>query len=211
MAKMYTCRDCGAEFTIQPGALKKYPGWTPKQCMNCRFGRMPAAATKEDALELFDSGPVTGVFTDGACEVNPGPGGWGAVRVLNGEILAERSGADEQTTNNRMELTAMINGYQMVQPGDAVTVYSDSIYCVRIATEWAALWEMNGWRRGKRREPVENLDLVKELFALVEARPLAKAEWIKGHSGSRWNEYADALSRAYQQVRSGEGEAADVA
>jgi ribonuclease HI len=199
MATTYTCRDCGSEFTVQPAALKKYPGWTPKQCLNCRFGRTAAASSKAEALERFDTGPATGVFTDGACEPNPGPGGWGAVKVVNGEVLAERSGHDPQTTNNRMELTAMINGYQMLEPGDAITVFSDSIYCVRIATEWAALWEMNGWRRGKKREAIENLDLVKELYALVASRPLAKAEWIKGHGGARWNEYADVLSRAYQQ------------
>jgi ribonuclease HI len=111
-----------------------------------------------------------------------------------------------------MELTAMINGFQMLEAGDAMTVFSDSIYCVRIASEWAYVWEQNGWRRGKKKEPIENLDLVKQLYALVEERPLASIEWIKGHSGSRWNEYADALSRAYQQVRSGDGEdAADVA
>jgi ribonuclease HI len=198
MAKTYTCRDCGAQFTIAPAALKKYPGWTPKQCSSCRFGKPATAATKEEALDRFSGGPATGVFTDGACEPNPGPGGWGAVKVINGEILAERSGHEPQTTNNRMELTAMINGFQLLEPGDAITVFSDSIYCVRIASEWAYVWEQNGWRRGKKKEPIENLELVKELYELVEARPLASIEWIRGHAGSRWNEYADALSRAYQ-------------
>ena len=199
MAKTYTCRDCGAEFAIQPAALKKYPGWTPKQCASCRFGKSTTAATKEEVLDRFDGGPATGIFTDGSCEPNPGPGGWGAVKVVNGEVVAERSGHDLQTTNNRMELLAMINGFHMLDAGDEMTVFSDSIYCVRIATEWAARWEMNGWLRGKKREPIENLDLVKELYGLVEARPLSSIEWIRGHDGSRWNEYADALSRAYQQ------------
>jgi ribonuclease HI len=198
MAKTYTCRDCGAAFTISPATLKKYPGWAPKQCSNCRFGKSATAATKQEVLDRFDGGPATGVFTDGSCEPNPGPGGWGAVKVVNGEVLAERSGHDLQTTNNRMELLAMINGFQMLDPDDAMTLFSDSIYCVRIASEWAYVWEQNGWRRGKKKEPIENLDLVKELYALVEARPLASIEWIRGHDGSRWNEYADALSRAYQ-------------
>jgi ribonuclease HI len=69
---------------------------------------------------------------------------------------------------------------------------------VSIINEWAAQWEANGWTRGKKREPVQNLDLVKELYAASQAHPRAKATWIRGHNGSRWNEYADALSRAYQ-------------
>jgi ribonuclease HI len=67
---------------------------------------------------------------------------------------------------------------------------------VKVATEWAPQWEANGWTRGKKREAVENLDLVQELYELVKSHPRAKPEWLRGHAGSRWNEYADALSRA---------------
>ncbi len=192
MATTFTCRDCGTIFSIPPGTLKKYPGWKPKQCMNCRF--------RKTAHVAEEAGPDSGVFTDGACDPNPGPGGWGAVKVLSGEVLAERSGHDPDTTNNRMELMALIQGYGMVEAGEAITVFSDSIYCVRTVNEWAEQWQANGWRRGKKKEPVQNLELVQELFELSRSLPLARAEWIRGHSGHRWNEYADALSRAYQQA-----------
>jgi ribonuclease HI len=196
--EVFSCRDCGAKFQVPPATLKKFPGWKPKQCTNCRFGKTNGPATTAEALERFDGGPDTGVFTDGACEHNPGPGGWGAVRVNAGEIIAERSGHDPATTNNRMELTALIEAYKLLSLDEEVAVYSDSSYCVSIVNEWAAHWEANGWKRGKKREPVQNLDLVQELYAVSKAHPLAKATWIRGHNGSRWNEYADALSRAYQ-------------
>jgi ribonuclease HI len=73
--------------------------------------------------------------------------------------------------------------------------FSDSQYCVSIVTTWAANWKKNGWTRGKKKEEIKNLDLVMELHELATLRPSAKAEWIKGHAGNRWNEYADALSR----------------
>jgi ribonuclease HI len=195
MAPVFTCRDCGAQFTVDKKQLQKFPGWTPRQCLNCRF---PKGVAQDAAAS--PAGPDSGVFTDGACDPNPGPGGWGAVKVLGGEILAERSGHDADTTNNRMELTALIQGYRMVDAGEAITVFSDSIYCVRTVNEWAEQWRANGWRRGKKKEPVQNLELVQELFELSRSLPLARAEWIRGHSGHRWNEYADALSRAYQQA-----------
>jgi len=196
MATTFTCRDCGAIFSIPPGTLRKYPGWKPKQCMNCRLRTVRGSAFDE-ALTV---GPDSGVFTDGACDPNPGPGGWGAVKVLGGEVLAERSGHDPDTTNNRMELTALIQGFELVGPGEAITVFSDSVYCVRIVNEWAEQWRANGWRRGKKKEPLLNLELVQELFELARSLPMARAEWIRGHAGHRWNEYADALSRGYQQA-----------
>jgi ribonuclease HI len=197
MSDTFTCGSCGSPFTVPAAARKQYPGWKPKTCMSCRFGRTAPAASADDALARFDAGPSTGVFTDGACDPNPGPGGWGAVLVVEGAIRAERNGHDPSTTNNRMELTALIEGYKMLAPRDALPVYSDSRYCVRIINEWAEQWQANGWRRGKKREPVENIDLVRELFDLAQSRPLAQVSWIRGHAGSRWNEYADVLSRAY--------------
>lgn len=113
-----------------------------------------------------------------------------------GTILAERSGLEAQTTNNRMELKALIEGYKILQEDEVVDVFTDSQLCVNTITKWAASWKREGWTRGKKREPVKNLDLVQELYELAQARPLAKLQWIKGHAGMRWNEYADALSRA---------------
>jgi ribonuclease HI len=135
------------------------------------------------------------IHTDGACSGNPGPGGWGAVLEFNGHER-ELSGGAPQTTNNRMELTALIAGFDLVPPGEPATVYSDSNYCVKMINEWAAGWARNGWRR--KAGPVKNLDLVKALYERARARPELELRWIKAHDGSRWNEYADALSVAYR-------------
>ncbi len=196
--EVFSCRDCGTKFQVPPATLKKFPGWKPKQCTNCRFGKANGASTTAEVIERFNAGPDTGIFTDGACENNPGPGGWGVVKVLAGEVITERSGHEPSTTNNRMELTALIEAYKLLDPHEEIAVYSDSSYCVSIINDWAAQWEKQNWTRGKKREPVQNLDLVQELYTLSKERPLAKATWIRGHNGSRWNEYADALSRAYQ-------------
>lgn len=190
-------------------ALAKFPGWTPKACNSCRkTPARPAAratstptATKElnlptaEILKRFTAGPTSGVFTDGSCAGNPGPGGWGAVFVENNDVVAERHGHEPATTNNRMELTAMIAGLEMLEPGDSATVYSDSLLVVNTLTQWAKGWEARGWKR--KEGEVKNLDLVQRAWALVKERPNVRIEWIRAHDGSRWNEYADALSTAY--------------
>ena len=149
----------------------------------------------EDVLRRYSSGPKSGVFTDGSCEGNPGPGGWGVVWVEEDRIRAERSGRDPATTNNRMELAALIAGYEMLPPDAAVVMYSDSQLCVKTVNEWAAGWAARGWRR--KTGPIANLELVQELYALSRAHPKAKLTWIRAHDGSRWNEYADALATTY--------------
>lgn len=148
-------------------------------------------------LETFTEGPVSGVFTDGSADPNPGSGGWGAVYVRDDEIIAEAQGHEPDTTNNRMELTALIAGFDLVPEGQQATVYSDSNYCVKMINEWAAGWARNNWRRKKG--PVKNLELVQSLYERAQARPELTLRWIKAHDGSRWNEYADALSIAYRQ------------
>jgi ribonuclease HI len=153
--------------------------------------------TPSEVLERFTAGPLTGVFTDGSADPNPGPGGWGAVYVREDEIIAEAHGHEPHTTNNRMELTALIVGFDMVPAGESATVYSDSNYCVKMINEWAPVWARNGWRR--KAGPVKNLDLVKALYERAQARPELELRWIKAHDGSRWNEYADALSVAYRR------------
>jgi ribonuclease HI len=199
MADAFVCETCGATFTLPDSVRAKYPTWKPRQCMNCRSGKTPSAATPADARARFDGGPSTGIFTDGGAEPNPGRGGWGAVKVVDGEVIAERHGGEEFTTNNRMELTAMIEGYRLLDDDEDLPIYSDSSYTVKVATQWAPGWEANGWTRGKRREPVENLDLVRELYELVKSHPRSKPQWLRGHAGSRWNEYADALSHAWRK------------
>ena len=145
-----------------------------------------------EALERFDAGPFDGVFTDGSCEGNPGPGGWAYVWVQNNEVVREDFGSDPDTTNNRMELCALIEAYKCLPADAEVTVYSDSQLCVRTINEWAAGWERRGWKR--KTGPIANLELVQELYALAGDHGGVKLEWIKAHNGSRWNEYVDALA-----------------
>jgi len=151
--------------------------------------------TTDQVLERYTSGPKTGVFTDGSCEGNPGPGGWGFVWVESDEILQEKCGSDGDTTNNRMELTALIEALRALPDDAQTTVYSDSQLCVKTVNEWAAGWEERGWRR--KSGPIANLELVKQFYALARAHPGVRIEWIRAHDGSRWNEYADALASRY--------------
>ena len=159
-----------------------------------RRDRSPLLTT-DQVLERYTSGPKTGVFTDGSCEGNPGPGGWGFVWVENDEILQEQCGSDGDTTNNRMELTALIEALRALPDDAQTTVYSDSQLCVKTVNEWAAGWEERGWRR--KSGPIANLELVKRFYALARAHPGVRIEWIRAHDGSRWNEYADALASRY--------------
>jgi ribonuclease HI len=149
----------------------------------------------DEVLQRFSGGPTTGVFTDGSCEGNPGPGGWGFVWVEDNEIIREGRGVDSDTTNNQMELAALIAAYEMLAADCVVTMYSDSQLCVKTVNEWAAGWEKRGWRR--KSGPIANLELVQKLYALAGAHPDVTLQWIKAHDGSRWNEYADALASAY--------------
>jgi ribonuclease HI len=151
--------------------------------------------TTDQVLQRYTSGPGSGVFTDGSCEGNPGPGGWGFVWVENSEIVQEKYGSDGDTTNNRMELTALIEALRVLPEDAETTVYSDSQLCVKTVNEWAGGWERRGWRR--KTGPIANLELVKRFYALARARPGVRIEWIRAHDGSRWNEYADALASRY--------------
>lgn len=212
MADELTCEECGQGFTLAPAVQAKYPGWKPKRCMACskkggsrgRGARKTAGGksetrsvslSREEVLARYDGGPGEGIFTDGSCQGNPGPGGWGAVWVQNGEVADERHGYDPSTTNNRMELTAIIEGLSMVPADAQTTLYTDSRLVADTLTKWAAGWEKRGWRR--KDGEVKNLDLVQEAFALTKKRPGVHIEWIRAHDGSRWNEYADALSTAH--------------
>jgi ribonuclease HI len=152
--------------------------------------------TPEEVLATHHGGPKTGVFTDGSCDPNPGRGGWGFVWVQDNEIVDSGNGFVPDTTNNRMELQALIEAYKMLPEDADVEIYSDSQICVKSVTEWAAGWEKRGWKR--KSGPIKNLELVKELYALSKTHPNCRLIWIKAHDGSRWNEYVDALASAYQ-------------
>jgi ribonuclease HI len=156
--------------------------------MNCRDAdktpKSPKAPTKDD--------PSSGVFTDGSSSPNPGPGGWGAVYVLDNEVVSESFGYGGETTNNRMELMALIEAVELVPEDTSTRVYSDSKLAVQTISEWAAGWERRGWKR--KSGPVENLDLVKRAYAAYRKRPELDLVWIKAHVGFTWNEYADELA-----------------
>lgn len=195
----FICRDCGASFALPNRVLDQYPGWTPRQCRDCRAGsgsNSEQLKTRSEALPS-GAGPATGVFTDGSSVPNPGPGGWGVVHVVDNEVVAERFGHDPDTTNNRMELTALLEALDLIPAGMPITVYSDSHLAIQTITKWAAGWEKRGWKR--KSGPVENLDLVKKVFKGFTARPEIKLEWIKAHVGYRWNEYADELASKWRE------------
>lgn len=199
----FTCNDCGDPFSLGQTVLDRYPGWVPKQCMDCRDTK-PTKSRSKPNRKPADAGlngdPQSGVFTDGSSIPNPGPGGWGAVYVIDGKIVAQASGSDPDTTNNRMELMALIEAASLVPKGTAATVHSDSNLAVRTITEWAAGWKRNGWKR--KSGPVENLDLVQKAFTTYQARPELELVWIKAHVGYTWNEYADQLANlARESVR----------
>ena len=151
--------------------------------------------TCAQVLERYTDGPKEGLFADGSARPNPGPGGWGVVAVYNDEVVTQRYGADPDTTNNRMELRALIEAYALLENDSTAVIYTDSQLCVNTITQWAAGWKARGWR--KKSGPIKNLELVKTLYAAAQAHPHVTLKWIKAHQGNRWNEYADALATAW--------------
>jgi ribonuclease HI len=148
-----------------------------------------------DVLARFSEGPRTGVFTDGSSVPNPGPGGWGFVHVIEGEIIDQKCGHDPATTNNRMELIALIEAYRYLPQTAEITMHSDSNLCVQTVNQWAPSWERQGWKR--KTGDIANLELVKELYEEHRRHPKVRLVWIKAHNGWLWNEYADALSTSW--------------
>ena len=137
------------------------------------------------------------IYTDGACSGNPGPGGYGTV-LLYGERRKELSGGFRKTTNNRMELLAVIEGLRALNRPCAVTVFSDSKYIVDAVNKgWARRWQTNGWRRNKNARAL-NPDLWGQLLTLLDAHTVS-LRWVRGHSGNPGNERADALAVAASQ------------
>ena len=132
------------------------------------------------------------VYVDGSCRGNPGPGGWGAVVIEDGKIINAYSMRDGLTTNNRMEMTAILwatAGYGDLNP----VVYSDSAYAVNTFNTWMWNWKNNGWRRA-RNQPIENLDLVQKYDNLIRQGYRIDLRKVAGHSGVKWNEIADQLA-----------------
>ncbi|MFK7862904.1 MAG: ribonuclease HI [Pseudohongiellaceae bacterium] len=131
------------------------------------------------------------IFTDGACRGNPGIGGWGAL-LRYGETEKTLHGGEAMTTNNRMELTAVIKGLEALSKPCEVSVTSDSKYVLSGITEWMPNWKKRGWKTASKK-PVQNVDLWKRLDELA-AKHQIQWNWVKGHSGHRENEIADELA-----------------
>ena len=134
------------------------------------------------------------IYTDGACRGNPGRGGWGAILVY-GKYEKELSGGERETTNNRMELTAAIEGLSALREPCKVTLYSDSKYVVdAFLLGWVESWRAAGWRRGK--DKLKNPDLWEKLYALTEIHEVDFI-WVKGHAGHEYNERCDILATSF--------------
>ena len=133
------------------------------------------------------------IYTDGACRGNPGPGGWGAVLAFDGEER-EMFGGERSTTNNRMELTAVIEALAALKRSCRAVVHTDSQYVQKGITEWITGWKAKGWRTAAKR-PVKNVDLWKRLDVLAACHRIEWV-WVRGHSGHAGNERAE-IGRAH--------------
>ncbi|MDH4456737.1 MAG: ribonuclease HI [Candidatus Methylopumilus sp.] len=131
------------------------------------------------------------IYADGACKGNPGPGGWGAWISMGGHSK-ELCGGEPVTTNNRMELMAVIRALQALKRACDVKVYTDSVYVQKGMTEWIGAWKKRGWRTADKK-PVKNDDLWQELDAIAQQHTVEWL-WVKGHAGDAGNERADALA-----------------
>ena len=131
------------------------------------------------------------IYTDGACRGNPGPGGWGALILKDNEEI-KLNGGQNDTTNNQMELTAVIKALKFFSESTEIEIFTDSKYVMDGITEYIKKWKVNGWKTASKK-PVKNTDLWKQLDAL-NAHHSIRWNWVKGHSGHRENDIADELA-----------------
>lgn len=137
------------------------------------------------------------LYTDGACSGNPGPGGWGAILIYK-DYKKEMSGGDKETTNNKMELTAAIEGLKALKEPCRVKLYSDSKYLIDgITKDWARSWRAKGWKKSDGK-PALNVDLWEQILELDEYHEIEYI-WVKGHAGNPNNERCDRLAVAYYE------------
>lgn len=152
-------------------------------------------------FEYYTDGAATMKKVDG--EYIRVAGGWGYIKIVDGEQVESRNGGSPETTNNAMELYAIYaairNFIESTKTEDALcTIYTDSAYSMNIYTQWAANWEKNGWTRGKKHEKIENLDIIKETWNMLKniknSFSVLEFEKVKGHSGNKYNEMVDLLA-----------------
>jgi ribonuclease HI len=166
----------------------------------------PVAQEGKDLVvpeEVVASGAALALFTDGACRGNPGPGAWGAlIQDSDSEVIWEGSGFDGQTTNNKMELKAVIEGLKECENlfkqlnldhKETLLLYSDSKYVLDGLRSWVPGWKSRGWKKADKKAP-ENLELWQELDQLSQKFPKLLLRWVKGHSGHPQNDYVDGLA-----------------
>ena len=145
-------------------------------------------------------------YTDGACTLNcnngkysKGPGGWAWVLIKDNEVISWKNGGSPKTTNNEQELTAIMEALSYACKNttqcDVVRIFSDSEYCINIFTQWINGWKANGWTRGKKHEPIENLETIKTIYEMVFSleNSFIAVEWVKvkGHSNDEFNNFVD--------------------
>lgn len=147
------------------------------------------------------------IYTDGACSGNPGPGGWGALLRWK-DTEKELSGGEAETTNNRMELTAVIEALKALKVRCVISLYTDSKYVMDGVNEWLPNWKKNNWRTSNKKSAVKNMDLWQQLDSLLEKHEILW-NWVKGHNGHPENERVDKLARdkalAYSEQKKEEG------
>lgn len=158
-------------------------------------------------------------WTDGAASLNKingqyvrEAGGWAWALIQDDNLITSANGSEATTTNNAMELTAinqaLRHACKNTTQGDMVYIYSDSAYCINIFTSWVSGWKLNSWTRGKKHEPIENLDLIKEIDEMVFSleNSFIGVRWVKvkGHSNNKWNNYVDELAvKAKKEIQQG--------
>lgn len=133
------------------------------------------------------------IFTDGACLGNPGAGGWAAILRYN-DVEKEISGGEAETTNNRMELTAVIEALGKLKEPCNITLYTDSRYVMDGIEKWIYSWKQSGWKTANKKQPVKNIELWQKLDAAREKHEI-RWVWVKGHAGHKENERCDELAR----------------
>ena len=143
--------------------------------------------------------PDIEIYTDGACSGNPGAGGWGAI-LRYGDVEKELSGGETETTNNRMELTAVIEALKALKKPCNIILYTDSRYVMDGVNSWLPNWKQNGWRTANKKTPVKNIDLWQLLESQLEKHKI-KWVWVKGHNGHPENERVDKLARDQAKSR----------
>lgn len=148
------------------------------------------------------------IFTDGACSGNPGAGGWGVI-LRYGSTEKELCGGASETTNNRMELTAVIEALKALKRECELVIYTDSRYVMDGVQQWMPNWKANGWRTTNKKSAVKNLDLWQELDLLLPQHKI-KWVWVKGHNGHLENERVDKLARDEAQKRCRPADAAEL-